>query len=296
MSARDWIVSTVGEPAFAQLAERLPGSELQSLLLEVMRERARARTPAEVLAQYRRDRFVQPAAVDLRTQLAVDGELLAAAGEFQAIELSPLAPLATCSSMALTDQHRTVAALRGTEVVSDPTNVLALECTLRLAAGDVHLTTSQRVVRAQPAPKKPGFAQHFRLFVLASAGRERADHGFSHTMLVRHIRTMLAGLDRLEACGYRFGARRIDILATPERSALADRVAADVGGARKPLDHAYYSGGVRYMLWTTTRDGTEIPLADGGLFDWIATLTGNHRNVYVASGLGAQLVPLAFAS
>ena len=50
------------------------------------------------------------------------------------------------------------------------------------------------------------------------------------------------------------------------------------------------------MLWTTTRDGTEIPLADGGLFDWLATLTGNHRNVYVASGLGAQLVPLAFAS
>ena len=126
MSARDWIVSTVGEPAFTQLAERLPGSELQSLLLEVMRERARARTPAEVLAQYRRDRFVQPAAVDLRTQLAVDGELLAAAGEFQAIELSPLAPLATCSSMALTDQHRTVAAVRGTEVVSETTLYMRL--------------------------------------------------------------------------------------------------------------------------------------------------------------------------
>jgi hypothetical protein len=294
VSTRDWIASTVGEATFAQLAEQLPGSELQSLLLEVMRERARVRTPAEVLAQYRRDRFVSPSGIDLRTQLAVDGELLAAAGEFEAIELSPLAPLATCSSMALTDQHRTVAALRGTEVVSDPTNVLALECARRLHAGDVHLTTSQRVVRAQPVPNKPGFAQHFRLFVLASAGRERADHGFSHAMLVRHIRTMLAGLDRLEARGYRFGARRVDVLATTERSGLADRVAADVGGARKPLDHAYYSGGIRYMLWTTTRDGTELPLADGGLFDWVATLTSNRRNVYVASGLGAQLVPSAF--
>ena len=55
-----WAVDPVGEQAFGQLAEKLPGTELQSLLLEVMRRRAAARTPHEVLAQYRRDRFVRP--------------------------------------------------------------------------------------------------------------------------------------------------------------------------------------------------------------------------------------------
>jgi hypothetical protein len=40
----------------------------------------------------------------------------------------------------------------------------------------VHLATCQRVARAQPPPKGPGSAQHFRIFVLASAARERADH------------------------------------------------------------------------------------------------------------------------
>ncbi len=46
---RAWIVDALGEQGFEQLATRIPGSELQSLLLEVMRARAQARTPAEVL-------------------------------------------------------------------------------------------------------------------------------------------------------------------------------------------------------------------------------------------------------
>jgi hypothetical protein len=163
----------------------------------------------------------------------------------------------------------------------------------------VHLTTSQRVVRAQPVPKQPGFAQHFRLFVLASGGIEEKDHAFTIEALVRHIRTLTAALDRLEQHGFAFGARRVDVLATPERAALGDRVAAALGAtsvtaARKPLAHAYYSGGIRYMYWVTAPDGAEVPLGDGGTFDWLARLLSNRRAVYVASGLGAQLVPVRF--
>ncbi|NVB78691.1 MAG: hypothetical protein HOV81_09880 [Kofleriaceae bacterium] len=294
---RSWVIDAIGNESFAQLAENLPGSELQSLLLEVMRRRAAGRALADVLAQYRRDRFVRPAAVDQRVTVEIDGHLLAAAEGFDAIELSPVAPLGTCSRMGLTDQNRTLSALRGTEVVSDPTNVLALECAERMRAApdtDLHFATSQRVIRAQPVPDKPGYAAHFRIFVLASGGRERKDHAFAVDTLVRHIATMQRALDRLELHGYRFGARRLDILATPERAAVADRVAAATNGTRKLLEHPYYSGGIRYMLWVTAPNGDEVPLADGGLFDWLATLTSNQRNVYVASGIGAQLVGVAF--
>src|SRR6185436_7864770 len=113
--------------------------------------------------------------VDLRTSLALDSHLLAAAAEFEALELSPVAPLGACSTIAITHQNRVLSALRMTEVVSDPTNVLALECARRMRAGHelpIHLVTSQRVVRAQPVPKLPGYAPHFRMFVLASGGRE----------------------------------------------------------------------------------------------------------------------------
>lgn len=296
---RRWIAEGLGTDTFEQLAAGLAGSELASVLLEVMHRRAGARTPAEVLAQYQRDAFCRPAAVDLRVSLEIDRHLLAAADGFEAIELSPVAPLAACSRVARTSQNRVLSALRSTEVVADPTNVLALECALRLRAGAsaVHLATSQRVIRAQPIPKLPGYASHFRIFVLASGGIEARDHAFTVAALERHIRTMLAALDRLEAHGHAFGARRVDLLATPARAALADRIAASLDGVavhRKPLDHPYYSAGLRYMLWVTARDGTEIPLIDGGAFDWLAQLSANRRAVYVATGAGAQLIALRF--
>src|SRR4051812_722626 len=111
----DWIARTIGEAGFERLASGLAGSELHSLLLEVMRRRAKARTPSEVLAQHRRDGLTRPAAADLRTSLAIDVELLAAASEFEAIELSPVTALGACSTVALTDQHRVLSSLRSTE-------------------------------------------------------------------------------------------------------------------------------------------------------------------------------------
>ncbi|MGH9886290.1 MAG: hypothetical protein ACREBE_12220, partial [bacterium] len=206
-------------------------------------------------------------------------------------------------------QNRVLSALRSTEVVADPTNVLALECAHRLRSAPagaspatgpapVHLTTCQRVIRAQPVPRLPGYTAHFRIFVLASGGIEAVDHAFTAATLAHHIRTMFAALDRLSLHGYSFGERRVDLLATPARAALADRIAATLAPAatvhRKPLEHPYYSAGLRYMLWVTAPDGTQLPLADGGAFDWLTKLTSNRRAVYIASGAGAQLIPLRF--
>src|SRR6185369_14541064 len=149
------------------------------LLLGVLEERARQRTPASLRQQWERDRFVQPCYVDQRTLNELDGHLLAAAAAFEAVELSPLAPLGVASAVALASQNKIVSTVRGTEVVSDPTNVLALECAKRLRTdpkAHVRLATSHRCVRAQPFPKLPGYAAHFRLFCMVSAGRERESH------------------------------------------------------------------------------------------------------------------------
>ncbi len=296
---RRWIVDLIGEEHFAALSQTLSGSELQSVLLEALATRAGARTAADVAAQFERDLFTSPSPVDLRTALAIDAELLEAAHEFEAIELSPVAPLGVCSSVAATDQRRVLSALRTTELVADPTNVLALECARRLRrdrSAATHIATSQRVIRAQAVPRFSGYSQHFRLFALASSALEAKDHGFTVDAVTRHAETMLRALDRLEARGYSFGSRRVDVLATPQRSAVGDAIAARLGAiaARNVLDHRYYSGGVRYVLWATAPDGQELPIADGGSFDWVAKLSSNRRAAYVASGLGAQLVALRF--
>jgi hypothetical protein len=299
MGERGWIVQHVGAETFERLAKGLAGSELQSVLLDVMQRRAQARSATDVLAQFVRDPFCVPALVDQRTSNAIDGHLLTAASDFEAIELSPVAPLAVCSSFALTDQNRVLSALRSTEIVSDPTNVLALECAARLRTRPgttAHLTTSQRVIRAQFLPKLPGYTQHFRIFVLASGGVETKEHGFTVDSMLLHVRTMLRALDRLEQHGYAFGQRRIDILSTPARKALGERIVDGLGALaiHKPLEHAYYSGGLRYQIWVTAADGTELPLIDGGSFDWLSKIASNRRAVYVASGAGAQLMALRF--
>jgi hypothetical protein len=260
-----------------------------------MHARALARSAKDLVAQYGRDPFCVPAPVDLRAMLTIDSHLLAAAERFEAVELSPVAPMGTCSVVGPTHQNRVLSALRATEVVSDPTNVLALECALRLRAHpevDLHLATSQRVVRAQPVPNQPGFAQHFRLFVLGSAGIERKDHAFTIETVVLHVRTILAGLTRLEQQGYALGRRRVEILASPERQCLGNHLAGLLEADHRLLAHPYYSGGLRYRIWVTGPGGEDLPLADGGTFDWLSQLSSNRRAVFIGSGLGSQLIAL----
>ncbi|HYU16517.1 MAG TPA: hypothetical protein VEL05_10610, partial [Candidatus Acidoferrum sp.] len=78
------------------------------MLLEVMRRRARARTPADVFAQYQRDRFTGPSPLDQRVAVEIDRHLFAAASGFEALELSPVAPLGACSTVAMTGALRTL--------------------------------------------------------------------------------------------------------------------------------------------------------------------------------------------
>jgi len=297
MVPRNWIVDSIGAPAFERLASGLAGTALQSLLLDVMQARAAARSASELVAQFGRDSFCVPAQVDARAMLAIDAKLMAAAAPFEGIELSPVAPLGACSVVGPTDQNRVLSALRATEVVSDPTNVLALECAQRLRAGATaaqHLAASHRVMRAQPVPKLPGYAQHFRLFALASAGIEQQDHALTVDALALHVRTLRAGLDGLVPLGYAVGRQRVEILATPARRILGERLATLLGAELGTLEHPYYSGGLRYRLWVKAPDGTEAPLGDGGTFDWLHRLASNRRAVFVASGLGSQLIALRF--
>lgn len=297
MADRSWIVDSVGATAFSRLAGGLTGSALQSLLLEVMHARAEARCASELIDQYGCDPFCAPSAVDLRAMLAIDGQLLEAAERFEAVELSPVAPMGACSVVGPSHQNRVLTALRATEVVSDPTNVLALECSLRMRArpaADVHLATSQRVLRAQPVPRQPGYAQHFRLFALGSGGVERKDHAFTIETVVLHVRTMLAGLLRLERLGHSLGRPRVEVFASAEKRQLGDRIAEILNAEIQPLEHPYYSGGLRYRIWVSAPDGEELPLGDGGAFDWLGQLSSNRRAVFIGSGLGSQLIALRF--
>jgi len=296
---RRWVTSGLDEASLSALAKEMPATELWSLLLTVIERRAAARTSTTLMQQWAQDRFVVPSYIDQRTLLAFDQVYFAAAHAFEAIELAPLAPLGVSSAVALTSQNRVVSTTRGTEVVSDPTNVLALESASRLRKDPslvVRLASSHRCVRAQEVPKLPGFAAHFRMFCMTTAGHEIKDQAFVVGTLIEHIRTHLAALHALERIGYSFPDRVLKLLSTPPRAHLAQRIGAafsDLRVVHEPLTKGYYDG-LRFMLSSRSTKGDDIPLIDGGAFDWLTKLAANRKLVFVASAIGSQVAAYVY--
>lgn len=292
------------EPEIWQQLFAASPSEATRLWLKMARLQAERRRPADVLTQFGRDGFVTPSFLDQRTLHRLDGCALGAAADYEALQLSPVAPLGVCSVIAPTSQNRTLSAARGTEVVSDPTNVFALVCAQRLRAeprANVRLCTVHQTLRAQSVPEKAGHSRHFRLFATAEAGAATEEDGFEVAALARAIGVFDRLFDLLEReARCHFPMRRVVVRATRSREALvqrlSERLAAQVPHVeqvREPFESAYYDG-VRFMFHAQSQAGDSIPIGDGGLFDWVAKLTSNRKFRFVASGFGLQLAPVLF--
>ena len=298
-SAAEWRSAGIDADAMHALSEGIPSSKLWSLLMSVIRRRASKRTVADLTQQWSNDRFVAPSYMDARVQLDLDRQLFAVATAFESIELAPVAPLGACSVIAPGSQNRIVSTVRGTEVVSDPTNVMALESARRLrldSSSIVKLAASHRCVRAQALPPGKGMAAHFRLFCLTSAGHETKDQGFVVAALVEHIQYHLDAYQHLHRHGYAFHDVSVLLHAAPSHAHLAQRIAAqldDVSIKHQALQGSYYDG-LRFTVSARTEQGDEIMLSDGGAFDWVAKLASNNKLVMVASAFGSQRAALVF--
>ena len=253
----DRIERDAGVPGLASiLADRLPATDLQSLMLAVARRRAAATRPADVLRRYETDRFVQPAEADPeRVDELMRQALRKLPPSFEQLELSPVAPLGTSSVVAGISQDWIVSTIRGSEVVSDPTNVLALECARRRRRDrgtPVRLSASHRALRAQrfQAP----LSQHFRLLALCSAGRPRD----AEQLLDEQVSFYEGFLTQI-------GAGPVTV----------DRA------LRKP---AYYSG----ATFGISVRGAEV--VEGGCVSWGAALLGDRKERLVVSGIGIDLL------
>ena len=292
--------SSALDPAAIDELVGMPGADFTTVMLEVMRRRAAALDPADVLRQYASNRFVKPNPIDaaaLRRAEDVLFERLPTS--FERVVLSPLAPLGT-HAMGGVDQSRVVTTIRGTDVAADPTNALALEAAVRrraLLAADprsiqrVRLAASQRIVRAQRFDSPEAFT-HFQIFGLVTAGRDTGDLRFECEAAVEHLRSLTATV--IEAArapvivtltDLRGG--RIDVVSGAVRDAFdeADRVQVrddpDREGGR-----AYYDG---FCFKVHAVRGDEpFELVDGGFVDWTQRLVQSRKERLLISGLGVE--------
>ncbi len=295
----------------ALLAERLTPTDLQSLLLDVYRQRAQRITPAEVLSSYESNRFVKPSAVSPLRLLDWERTALATLPpEFCAVTLSPVCPLGTNSAVAAVDQNWTLATIRNSEVISDSSNVLALECARErraLLRGNpkskeaVHRAASHRLLRTQHYENNPRMVPHFSALTLCSAGQYQGALRFELATLRQHIgfyvralRAFVGAAVPLRVAVTNFGAEDHRALLTEQLVNLLQDEFPGVDCAfddTRETGRGYYDN-VCFHVYAAEASGEWLELADGGVVNWTQRLLNNAKERCVISGIGSERVCL----
>ncbi|HMG32501.1 MAG TPA: hypothetical protein VKM94_01080 [Blastocatellia bacterium] len=305
------IASAIGVEDILERLARLPATDLQSLLLSLYRRRSAERSPADLLAQYERSGMLRPSTADSRRMSDVFRTAFECAAAFEAVELSPIAPLGLNRVLGEIDQNNCLATVRGAEVLADPTTLKALECAHRRRAGvsgAIRLCSGSRQLRLQPFDA-PGFSPHFGLFSLVTADRDRGGLEFEMESLREHLEVYLGLLERLSAHGYDLRSIRVAVSDTsedPERLRRAELEVSEVLSARfsavdfgidlkRQQGRRYYSG-LCFGLFAKDIEGEEKNLADGGFTDWTRRLLSNAKERLLVSGMGIELLVKRFLS
>jgi len=287
------------------LAQRLTPTDLQSLLLEVYRLRSSHRRPSDLLSSYESDRFVHPSSVPPGRLLAWEQIALSQLPpEFQPLALSPVCPLGTVSAVATVDQNWAVTTARNTEVVSDSTNVLALECAIRrrrlVRTGrpmePVHLAASHRLLRAQRYDN-PTALSHFSCFALCSAGRDQGNLRFELEALGLHIRIYLRALRIFLGPSVPLHVSATDLSSDARNTLLESQLLAPIRSEFESVECSVdeqRTGGRGYYLdlcfhiHATHPAGQRLELVDGGAVNWTRRLLSNDKERLVISGIGSE--------
>jgi len=302
------IEQKIGVPNLAEiLAERIGAADLNSLLLDVYRRRAERRASATLLSEYVENRFVHLGQNDPRRLLEWDRTAFSLLPEgYVPVELSPLCPLGTNSVVATVSQNKTVVTTRSLEVVSDATNVLALECAVRRrallkaapgSAEMVRLAATHRVMRPQFVTN-PRLLPHFRLFSLCSAGRDKGANSFLEAAMAEHVGFHLRALTTFLGKNSVFRVAVTDLASEiPSEGWLSvalaplreqfDRVEFCFDQSRT-TGRGYYDT-VCFKIHEVSSD-TPVELADGGSVDWTQKLLSNAKERLFISGIGSERV------
>jgi hypothetical protein len=283
---------------FNELTEKLSGSELNSLLLELFRKRTQKITPPQLLKLFEKNRFAAPSTVDTIDfkEFEIRCLKLAKSKGFIPITLSPLTVLGSCSVVGFVDQNNIISALRGTEVVSDATNVFALltakEFKNNKKSSVIKYAATHRHVRGQ-AFSNPAFTPHFNIFCMATGGKDTGNYSFELEHVLDHITTHLSIFTN-ELPNKKLLLR---IYLKEENKTFEQKLNQSLQQvnnsvtikSEKQVNTSGYYNLVRFKFFTEHK-GTEFNLSDGGFVNWTQQLIPNKKHRLIASGIGTELI------
>lgn len=285
----------------AALGERLPPSDAQAVLMDASRRRVANLRPARLLEYYRNNRFSRPSSLDPRALLRWDQIAFSEVpSDYSVLELAPLCPLGTVSSVTGLSQDWAVSTTRNTEVVSDPTNVLALEYAARRqgagTSGSVKLAASHRAVRAQKFASVRALP-HFRLFCLCSGGRDTGDLAVELGALREHTGFYLRALRRFLGPGIPLRLTFTDVGRVSHERRIETALLEPLRSEHTTVSIAWdperdagrnYYRQICFHVHARHPDGRDRELVDGGDVDWAEKLLNSGKERMVISGIGSE--------
>jgi hypothetical protein len=303
----DKILERIEHPELLDTLKKLSGTELNSILLEVFNQQIKDRTAPEMLKLYRLNRFVKPADLPVLALREVELHLLQIfkTDGFDPIELSPVSILGSCSVVAPADQKKILSALRGTEVLADATNAIALHISdlkqsnlWQPATPDAKLkfATIQRHVRTQAISGK-GFTPHFKIGCLVTAGMDAGNFSFEKEAISQHVAIMkkiFEGYYKVERLSFRLMCRK----GYADSSRLAGELKKDlelqhpeidVVIVENPENEIEYYKGIQYKVDIAVK-GKPYEIGDGGFTDWTQQLLQNKKERLLITGFGFELM------
>ena len=212
----------LGIPNLDEILAEKPLRDLNPIFIKAFRERAANRNPNEILQDYEsKNEFYGVSSIDQRKLIKLESTFYEILPEkFHAVEVSPISPLGLNSVITKVSQDISLSTIRGSEVISDPTTSLVLECAMRrkkqlvnenTRMELVNLATAQRVLRLQPFDKDKGYMQHFTLFGLCTGGRDKGEASFVVDSTIEHISIWLDLIKHLKNSGYAFDNISVNI-------------------------------------------------------------------------------------
>jgi hypothetical protein len=297
------LLHKIGYPNLVEvLTDKLSGTELNTLLLEVLRERTKRASAPGLLKQYQINRFVKPGDLPVLELKEIEVALLRLFKQhsFHPVDLSPVSILGSCSVVGPVDQNKVLSGLRGTEVLADATNAMALHiCELKkrkvwapVSSEKIHFSAIQRHVRTQPITGS-GFRPHFKIGCFVTSGLDTGNFRFEKEALFEHMRLMNAvfrNFYHVDDLSFRLLCRE----GYPDALHLANDIKQHVGKqlpdvsieiVPKPEKEIGYYKGVQYKVDIRWKDNV-YEIADGGFVDWTQQMLENKKERFLISGFG----------
>lgn len=301
------ILERIGQPDLVRiLGEELSGTELNSLLLEVFNLSASTITPSQLLNLYQLNRFVKPADLPVIELKRAELDLLEFFDRFafEPIELSPVAPFGSCSVVATADQKKILTALRGTEVLADATNAIALHVS-DLKQRKVYeerfdknfrFATIQRHIRTQEIKGK-GFTPHFKIGCLVTAGYDTGSFTFEKESLYEHIiamKDLYLTYYKVDDVSFRFLCRKgysnpQDLASQVKEYIHQKDPEIQVTVIDEPSTGNEYYKGIQYKIDIRVK-GQTYEIGDGGFVDWTQQLLQNRKERMLSTGIGFEFM------